>query len=207
MNSLFPEVRDQVVSFLDGVEEEKNLIRAWSESASPDRLRPASDFACGSQDLPGNASATCSFLLEHQEVPQTRVPSGDGSHIFFDEDGHSQVLFTYFLHTFTTDASLQVLTFSRKDNKALLLRIQRGKALVMKGNYNRPEPGPSDGVFQNSFDDGNGGYNAYVQIFIPCKEGRESIEHSLAPRDPVENKRLVFFNRVEKQIPSLFYYK
>jgi hypothetical protein len=145
--------------------------------------------------------------LEHQEVPQTRVPSGDGSPIFFDEDGHSQVLFIYFLHTFTTDASLQVLKFSKKDNKALLLRIQRGKELVMKGNYNRPSPGPSDGVFQNSFDNGNGGYHAYVQIFIPCKDGRESVEHSLEPKDFVENKRIVFYNHNQRTIPLLFYYK
>ena len=90
---------------------------------------------------PVSVSPACTFLLQDQRVPLTTIKTSDGTDVFFDSDGHSQVL-----------------SFSSKRFPDLEERIKMGRALAQDPKSKRAGTtvGPPDGKFQRDFLDGKG---------------------------------------------------
>ena len=102
-----------------------------------------------------------------------------------------------------------MLIFSSKNRPSLAARIQNAKLMVADPNHKRSGAlvGPRDGVFHTSFDNGNAGVKDYVQVVLDTMKGRETIEHCVVPKNPIDNGRKVIHEQLDCPHPLLYYYQ
>ena len=78
-----------------------------------------------------------------------------------------------------------MLIFSSKNRPSIAARIQNAKLI----------------------DNGNAGVQDYVQVVLDTMKGRETIEHIVVPKNPVDNGRKVIHEQLDCPHPLLYYYQ